>query len=839
MEDTVLLRIVPLQIYSFIKAKTLKCIVTTLVIGLHTTANAQQVIDHVDLDGLGKSALLVRSLTSPPSLKVGRYSGSSFVFADIADPGPNFRVLGATRLDAGPKSDLLIQNISTGEFGEARSLLDFDASKDRLLRNVKRTWDVQAVGDLDGDGFGDLVWRYMADDPRDTGVSFIWFTNGAADSNATVQNPTNVAQVRKRGGAPLSWTLLGARDINGDGAADMVYISPEGNIRVLMATPARTCANLFAGTVPVGMTALKFANFSGDGRGDILYRNTVTGAVALAKLNATGLTLPPFRGQPDDPNASCTSSTLVVTNTAVANLPMSDPNWTLYGVGDFDGNGTTDIVWLQPSGQLTLWLMNTNGAVPTQVANAGSVCSNSSRPASGVSLGFNVNALFWESHYSDPALLAAVRTLSSPVLRVPGGTEADYYDWDKGRPVDACRYGPCRTWDAATLVPPGLFQRFGSFSRGTTDAFVTLAREVNGSPLFVANTVTASVEDNLRWLAAARNAGSSIQRVELANEPYFGRVEGTDNNERLFPTAASHVAVTRTLATAIRRQSPTAVLAYPAFVPRVNVATGSLEAGHDERMLTWTQRALDAGIAQDVDAFALHFYPRLPGRQGATDSAYLAVLAEYPAAYWRATLATPQWATLPPDKRLWITELNASFTDAPELVGSWMHGLMQAQLVVLALQDPRMDMVLQHMLTGNAQWQAVVHPGRTPDVVPAPGYRAYALTSTGETMAAVSAALTGARSVQPIPTSAPGAVAVLGEGPNGTQLVVINAGATSFSLDVRTQGWTGATARSLTASPFSRIAGGGEVTRTDLVAEAGGLSFRMPPWSITTITRAR
>ncbi|MFN8754890.1 MAG: hypothetical protein ACK5YB_04990, partial [Burkholderiales bacterium] len=106
-------------------------------------------------------------------------------------------------------------------------------------------------------------------------------------------------------------------------------------------------------------------------------------------------------------------------------------------------------------------------------------------------------------------------------------------------------------------------------------------------------------------------------------------------------------------------------------------------------------------------------------------------------------------------------------------------------------------------------------------------------------MAAVSAALTGARSVQPIPTSAPGAVAVLGEGPNGTQLVVINAGATSYSLDVRTQGWTGATARSVTASPFSKIAGGGEVTRTELVAEAGGLSFRLLPWSITTITRAR
>jgi hypothetical protein len=331
-----------------------------------------QVLDNVDLDGLGKSAIVVRSTTTSPQLKAGRYANGTFAFSDLQDPGLNYRLLGATKLNAGAKSDLLLQNIATGDFGEARTLLDFSAASDRLLRNVKRVWDVQAVGDLDGDGLGDLVWRYMADDPRDTGVSFIWFTNGASDAAASVQNGTNnVPQVRKRGGAPLSWTLLGARDINGDGAADMAYISPDGAIRMLMATAGRTCANLSAGTVPTGMTALKFDNFSGDGRGDILYRNNVTGAVQLAKLNATGLTLPPYAGLPDDPIASCTSSSLVVTNTAVTNLPASDPTWQLYAVGDYDGNGVTDIVWLQPNGQLTLWLMNAAGAAPTVVTNAG------------------------------------------------------------------------------------------------------------------------------------------------------------------------------------------------------------------------------------------------------------------------------------------------------------------------------------------------------------------------------------------------------------------------------------------------------------------------------------
>ena len=39
---------------------------------------------------------------------------------------------------------------------------------------------------------------------------------------------------------------------------------------------------------------------------------------------------------------------------------------------DFNGDGITDIVWVQPSnGQLTLWLMNAAGAIPNVVANAG------------------------------------------------------------------------------------------------------------------------------------------------------------------------------------------------------------------------------------------------------------------------------------------------------------------------------------------------------------------------------------------------------------------------------------------------------------------------------------
>ncbi|MEI6737772.1 MAG: hypothetical protein WCL29_04755, partial [Pseudomonadota bacterium] len=328
----------------------------------------------VDIDGDGRGEIVVRNTQG--STLIGRLNATTgqFGFTPTTDPGSTFRYVGLLDFAGNGRTDLAYQDLLEVGFGDVFILNEFGGTP-LLMRHVTHLWDVQAVGDLDGDGFGDLVWRYLGfspDRPNDTGVSYIWFSKGGV---------AGAPDVRKRGGAPLNWQLLGAADLNADGAADMVYISPTNDIRVLMATPdpgtptptiKRTCAN-FAVTIPIpaGFTALKLADFIGNGRAQILIRNGATGEVKLVSLDATGVVLPPFVVNPlqDAQDAPCTATTVPIVGT-ISSLPAVDTALSFYAADDFDGDGRFDILWRQANGTLVLWKMN-GTLQPTVTLNAG------------------------------------------------------------------------------------------------------------------------------------------------------------------------------------------------------------------------------------------------------------------------------------------------------------------------------------------------------------------------------------------------------------------------------------------------------------------------------------
>jgi len=77
------------------------------------------------------------------------------------------------------------------------------------------------------------------------------------------------------------------------------------------------------------------ADFNGDGRSDILWRNWGTGEDAIWQMNGT----------------SAAAGELIPT--------VSDSDWRIVGIGDFDAGGKTDILWRNvETGDNAIWLMN-------------------------------------------------------------------------------------------------------------------------------------------------------------------------------------------------------------------------------------------------------------------------------------------------------------------------------------------------------------------------------------------------------------------------------------------------------------------------------------------------
>ena len=86
-------------------------------------------------------------------------------------------------------------------------------------------------------------------------------------------------------------------------------------------------------------------DFNGDGKADILWQNTATGARSIWLMNGT-------------------------VHTSIVSLGTVDKKWNIVGSGDFDGDGKPDILWQhRDSGARSIWLMN--GTVRSQHCELG------------------------------------------------------------------------------------------------------------------------------------------------------------------------------------------------------------------------------------------------------------------------------------------------------------------------------------------------------------------------------------------------------------------------------------------------------------------------------------
>lgn len=238
--------------------------------------------------------------------------------------------------------------------------------------------------DFDNNGTTDIAWRNVSDS-----ATLIWLMcNGAQGCNGTAS--TNVV-----GGGTVDTTtsnfttpdtsssipaIVRFADFDGDGKSDILFDQSGGNYTVwLMNGVTRKMTFTFASEsnkIIVGV-----GDFNGDGQADLLTRDTSTGALGIRKAAATTS----FTGS--TPFASTTAITLS-DGTAMASIPYiaqgsDSAGWQVAGVADVDGDGVSDVVWRRSgaydattnpkAGGLAVWLLqnSTTGGTFAAVKSTG------------------------------------------------------------------------------------------------------------------------------------------------------------------------------------------------------------------------------------------------------------------------------------------------------------------------------------------------------------------------------------------------------------------------------------------------------------------------------------
>ncbi|NJR17620.1 MAG: VCBS repeat-containing protein [Calothrix sp. CSU_2_0] len=173
--------------------------------------------------------------------------------------------------------------------------------------------------DFNGDGKGDIFWRSDVSDQN-----AIWLTDGLKILQGSL-----LPSVRDEDG----WDEIVPADFNGDNKTDLFWRNSKTGQNAIWLVDG---VNL-AGAAVIDSISLNYdfdiGDFNGDGKADIFWRNENTGENAIWLMNGTNRIQAEF-------------------------LPSVPKEWE-YVIGEFNADSKTDFFWRNKStGQNAVWLMD-------------------------------------------------------------------------------------------------------------------------------------------------------------------------------------------------------------------------------------------------------------------------------------------------------------------------------------------------------------------------------------------------------------------------------------------------------------------------------------------------
>jgi hypothetical protein len=219
----------------------------------------------------------------------------------------------------------------------------FDAAG--LLRGELILGSLSVKGDLDASGTTDLVLKSPA-----TANPVVWTMNGV----------TRLAESSVSAALAANEEVVGVDDFNFDGWTDLVvWNAASGQLNFwLMNGLTRTAVQAVQNATPrpLEWRVAATADFTHDGKIDLLWRNVNTQKLEIWSMNGTQR----LGAYPPSPDQAI------------------DSNWQVIGALDYNADSNTDLLWYNPnSGKIVFWFMGYNAERLTgQFANPSNAGDN-------------------------------------------------------------------------------------------------------------------------------------------------------------------------------------------------------------------------------------------------------------------------------------------------------------------------------------------------------------------------------------------------------------------------------------------------------------------------------
>jgi VCBS repeat protein len=128
---------------------------------------------------------------------------------------------------------------------------------------------VKGVGDFDGDGADDVLWR------DENGRLRLWYWG--------VSTTVDVSWRNEGGVVGPDWDVKAVGDFNGDGYADIAWRHPGGDVSIWVMVGSIYTGEYYLSGAGLGLTRSiqGVADFDGDGRSDLLWRNGTEGGLTI------------------------------------------------------------------------------------------------------------------------------------------------------------------------------------------------------------------------------------------------------------------------------------------------------------------------------------------------------------------------------------------------------------------------------------------------------------------------------------------------------------------------------------------------------------------------------